>query len=288
MTDTFSALLVVAGAALLGLTAAGQASAQLSGLPALEPAVDELKAELDLTDRQVEDAKSLVTAEMVRVTAAVESFGGITFDSVLDLLVEARATRDELIPALRRILTHDQIERLAKLPKAHEVYLAAMSGWLTEAQLAKLRDRLGLTEAQIPAIRSVLLGQYREAVRIAEGFVRRADDKSMQETVLDAVVDLRTIQRTTERGIERELSDEQKASFQSYRDDPRKSGPGQRIESEREERTLGREGRPPVEDRDGVLRDRQKYPAIFEADEPMLTDPDEIYPGQVSHIPQTV
>ncbi len=28
-----------------------------------------------------------------------------------------------------------------------------------------------------------------------------------------------------------------------------------------------------------------KYPAIFEANEPMLTDPDKIYPGQVLRIP---
>jgi nucleoid-associated protein YgaU len=29
-----------------------------------------------------------------------------------------------------------------------------------------------------------------------------------------------------------------------------------------------------------------KYPAIFEANKPMLKDPDKIYPGQVLRIPQ--
>ena len=31
--------------------------------------------------------------------------------------------------------------------------------------------------------------------------------------------------------------------------------------------------------------DAMKYPAIFEANKPMLTDPDKIYPGQVLRIP---
>lgn len=33
--------------------------------------------------------------------------------------------------------------------------------------------------------------------------------------------------------------------------------------------------------------DAMKYPTIFEANEPMLKDPDEIYPGQVLRIPPT-
>lgn len=32
--------------------------------------------------------------------------------------------------------------------------------------------------------------------------------------------------------------------------------------------------------------DAMKYPVIFEANKPMLTDPDKIYPGQVLRIPQ--
>ncbi len=31
--------------------------------------------------------------------------------------------------------------------------------------------------------------------------------------------------------------------------------------------------------------DAMKYPLIFEANKPMLTDPDKIYPGQVLRIP---
>ncbi len=33
--------------------------------------------------------------------------------------------------------------------------------------------------------------------------------------------------------------------------------------------------------------DAMKYPVIFEANKPMLTDPDKIYPGQVLRIPHT-
>jgi len=35
-----------------------------------------------------------------------------------------------------------------------------------------------------------------------------------------------------------------------------------------------------------VYGDPMKYPVIFEANKPMLTDPDKIYPGQVLYIPQ--
>jgi nucleoid-associated protein YgaU len=35
-----------------------------------------------------------------------------------------------------------------------------------------------------------------------------------------------------------------------------------------------------------VYGDASKYPAIFEANRPLLKDPDEIYPGQVLRIPQ--
>ena len=35
-----------------------------------------------------------------------------------------------------------------------------------------------------------------------------------------------------------------------------------------------------------VYGDQNKYSAIFEANKPMLKDPDEIYPGQILRIPQ--
>ncbi len=35
-----------------------------------------------------------------------------------------------------------------------------------------------------------------------------------------------------------------------------------------------------------VYGDPMKYPVIFEANKPMLTDPDKIYPGQILRIPQ--
>ena len=35
-----------------------------------------------------------------------------------------------------------------------------------------------------------------------------------------------------------------------------------------------------------VYGDMMKYPKIFEANKPMLKDPDKIYPGQVLYIPQ--
>jgi hypothetical protein len=191
----------------------------MAPLAALKPAVEELKRELQLTDEQVAQVQKLVTGQIGRVSAAVENFGGISFDSVLDLMVEARATRDEFIPAMRSVLTEEQKAKLAKLPKAHEIYVAAVAGWLTEAQLEKLRDRLALEDGQLPQVRAALLAGFRDAATIVEGLIREADDKSMRETVLDAVVDLRTVQRTTEREIQRQLSDEQKARLESYREE---------------------------------------------------------------------
>ncbi len=35
-----------------------------------------------------------------------------------------------------------------------------------------------------------------------------------------------------------------------------------------------------------VYGDANQYPKIFEANKPMLKDPDEIFPGQVLRIPQ--
>ena len=45
------------------------------------------------------------------------------------------------------------------------------------------------------------------------------------------------------------------------------------------------EGRQPVEDLEAVLRRREQVPQIFEANKPMPTHPDKIYPGQVLRIP---
>ena len=49
----------------------------------------------------------------------------------------------------------------------------------------------------------------------------------------------------------------------------------------------GAEGRQPLEDRRGAIRQGQgaKNTLIFEANKPMLTSPDKIYPGQVLRIP---
>jgi len=202
---------------------AGPASAQgIASLPALKPAVEELKKELLLTDPQVSEAERLLIGQMDRAKAAVENFGGISFDSVLDLIVEARATREEFIPAMRNLLTDQQKAKLAKLPKAHEVYAAAVAGWLTEAQIGKLRSRIGLTDEQVTQVRPALLEQYRDAALIVVGLVRNEDDKSMKKTVLDAVVDLRTVQRTAEREMKRNLTDVQKEQFESYHEESAK------------------------------------------------------------------
>jgi hypothetical protein len=212
--------------------AAGSASAQvISNLPALKPAIDELRTELSLTDQQVKDAEKLVIGQMARVQAAVDNFGGVSFDSILDVMVEARATREEFIPAVKNLLTEEQKAKLGKLPKAHGIYVSALAGWLTEAQLGKLKNRVGLTDAQLSTLRSPLLGQYKEAAGIIEGLIRQdeaGDDKSMTQTVLDAVLDLRGVQRMTEREIQKALTPEQKTRFDAYREESEKKSKGEK------------------------------------------------------------
>ena len=99
-------------------------------------------------------------------------------------------------------------------------YVSAVAGWLTEDQVGKLKDRVGLTDAQVPQIRGALLGQYKEAAGIIEGLIGNSEnDKSMTQTVLDAVLDLRGAQRMAEREIQKTLTAEQKTKFESYREE---------------------------------------------------------------------
>ena len=191
----------------------------LASMPALQSALKQMKAELALSDQQSADAGKLIASRVRRVEVAIDSFGGVNFDSVLDLLVEARSIKDEFVPELKGLLNEEQKAKLGKLPKAHEIYIAAMAGWITEGRVKKLDGRVQLTEAQIPQIRSVLLQQARGAVEIVEGLVVK-DEKSLDRaSILDTVMDLRMMVRQGERGIEPILSAEQKTALEAYRDE---------------------------------------------------------------------
>ncbi len=145
----------LAAAILFVGTASTARSQDLSSLPALAPALAELRSELALTDQQSKDASNVIVGLLGRAKGAVDRFGGLSFESVLDLLVEARSIREEYGSRIAGLLTEEQKAKLEKLPKRHELYLSAMAGWLTEAQLGKLKERVGLKDEQLPHVRSL-------------------------------------------------------------------------------------------------------------------------------------
>lgn len=195
---------------------AGARAAELASSPALQPALTQLKAELALTDQQSAQAARLIGSRVSRIEAAVESFGDVSFDSVVDILVEARSVKDEFIPELQGLLTAEQKAKLGQLPKNHDVYVSAMAGWITEGRLKKLSLKVRLTDAQIPQVRAVLLDQARDAVTIVEGL---ASGDGGKKKILDAVVDLRGVVRQGERKIQPLLSAEQKTALEAYHAD---------------------------------------------------------------------
>jgi len=197
------------------LSVAGQAPAQerLQATPALQPALAEMKSQLNLSDAQAGQVAGLLADRYARLKTFVDEFGGVSFDSVVDVLVEARSLRDDFVPALQGVLTDEQRAKLAQLPKAHELYVAAAGGWLTEAYLDKLGRRVGLTGEQLGELRPVTLEHFRDAVSIVEGLVAGGEKKA----ILDAVVDLRGVQRQTRRDVEKRLTAEQKAKLDALR-----------------------------------------------------------------------
>jgi hypothetical protein len=210
---------------LLGLVsssfAASTASSQnLSSLPALAPALAELRSELALTEAQSADASNILVELMGRAKAAVDEFGGLSFESMLDLLVEARSIRNDYGPRIMNFLTEEQKQKLEKLPRRHEIYTSAMSGWLAEAQLERLKERAGLTEEQLPQVRSILVNQFQDAVGIVEGLVKKEDFESMKDEILGVILDLRSIQRQGRRGVDKLLTEEQRVRIEKLRKEP--------------------------------------------------------------------
>ena len=204
----------LAAAALL-LIGHGHARAQerLQATPALQPALTEMKRHLDLSDDQVGQVEGLLAERYGRIKAFVDEFGGVSFDSVVDVLVEARSVRDEFVPALKGVLNDEQRARLGQLPKEHEVYVAAVGGWLAEAYLDKVGRRVDLSGEQVGELRPVILDRFRDAVSIVEGLVGDGGKKA----ILDAVVDLRGVQRQTRRDVEKRLNAEQRAKLEALR-----------------------------------------------------------------------
>ncbi len=182
----------------------------------LRPALQDMRRDLALTEEQSAQASTLLVDQISKAAAAVENFGGISFNSVVDLLGMARSIREEFIPQFQGILTAEQRTKLAEMPKSREIYVSAMAGWFAEARVNKLKSRVNLTEAQIPQVRDALLSEFREAINIIEGISNRDTGRSSRSAIFDAVVDLRGIQRSSQRAVERTLTPEQRTALDAY------------------------------------------------------------------------
>lgn len=216
MNHTRAFVVALVGIA-VGLAGSHAGAAELPA--ALRPALDQMKTQLSLDDDQVTRAEGLIGGQVVRIEDAVERFGDVSFDSVLDLMVEVRSVKNDFIPELKGLLNDNQKAKLGQLPKSHEMWVSAMAGWLTEGRLKKLAKRLSLSDAQLPEVREVLLEQGRDAFSIVVGVIAGGDVK---KDILNAVVDLKGVVRQGERDVKKILTPEQRAAFEAVRDDSAK------------------------------------------------------------------
>ena len=151
------------------------------------------------------------------------SFGHVTFDSVIDLLTEARSIKKDVIPQLNALLTPQQKATLANLPRQRQLWSTVAAAWMAEARLKSLAARVDLTPDQVPAVRTQLLAEFHDAADIVDELLRADNEqRPAPSAVLDAVLDLRAAVRAGTRKVEQMLTPEQRAALEAYRHD---SGP---------------------------------------------------------------
>ena len=124
--------------------------------PVLVEAAEEIRMELGLTDAQAREFRILIVERLMRAEAVAASFGHVTFDSVIDLLTEARSIKTEFIPQLNALLTPHQKAKLANLPRQRQLWSTVAAAWMAEARLKSLDARVNLTPDQVPAVRTQL------------------------------------------------------------------------------------------------------------------------------------
>ena len=188
--------------------------------PVLVEAAEEIRTELGLTDAQAREFRILIGERLMRAEVVAASFGHVTFDSVIDLLTEARSIKKEFIPQLNALLTPQQKATLANLPRERQLWRTVAAAWMAEARLKSLAARVNLTPDQVPAVRTQLLAEFHDAADIVDELLR-ADNGQRPATsaVLDAVLDLRAAVRAGTRRVEQMLTPEQRAALEAYRHD---------------------------------------------------------------------
>jgi Spy/CpxP family protein refolding chaperone len=195
------------------------ATPAVSANPTLAEAVQKVRTELALTDEQAAKVRTLIAERVPRAEAAVEAFGDISLDSILDLLHEARSIKDEFVPELTAVLTPEQKTKLANLPRDSQMWLDVGAAWMTEARVKKLVSRVKLTDAQVPQIRDLYQSQFKDAADSIAALVRGGDAESRKKEILDAVLDLRASIRAGQRKVDRLLTPEQHKALEAYKDE---------------------------------------------------------------------
>lgn len=177
----------------------------------LQGTVDEVANYLQMTDAQRSELASLFSGEAANVREVVDAIqDDLGFDAVLDLLTEAKSIREDFIPALQGLLDDEQRARLDRLPHDDSFYISTVTRLVTDARVARFREKLDLTDAQVPEVRSVLEGGFQDALSIVAGLGRK-DVKISGSVVLDIVTDLRGTQRMMDRGVRKVLTEEQRS-----------------------------------------------------------------------------
>jgi len=188
----------------------------LDKYPSLKPVLEQIRIELELTDDQIDEASALITGQIASAKKVVDEIDDFDMDSLIDLLVEARTIRDHFIPELKGVINDKQRKKLQALPTSSNVYISAMSGWLTEATLEKLTDELGLGESQIPGIREDLNDQLAEALELVLGLTK--SEAEPKDLIMDVLIDLNMMGQLANRAIEQHLDDDQKKKFEEMQD----------------------------------------------------------------------
>jgi hypothetical protein len=184
--------------------------------PVLVEAAEKIRTELGLTDAQARELRLLMVERLMRAAAVAASFGHVTFDSVIDLLIEARSIKKEFIPQLNALLTPQQKAKLANLPRQRELWSTVAAASMAEARLKSLDARVNLTPDQVPAVRTQLLAEFHDAADIVNELLR-ADNG--QRPATGAVLDLRAAVRAGTRKVEQMLTPAQRAALEASRHD---------------------------------------------------------------------
>ena len=167
--------------------------------------------QLALRDDQKAEARRVIGDEFARTSDVIDAISDdLSFESVVDLLAEAKNIRESFVPSIQGILDEDQKERLDRLPHDDSFYIGMAARMITDSRIKKLSEKVGLSETQIPEARRALDSGFRDALEVVYGL---AHDGGEDAGAMDILVDLRGIQRGVKRDLGRVLDEGQMAKL---------------------------------------------------------------------------